>query len=144
MTANGPLPTHLTFLSSLASHPTGTKVRFLGCVTGYDVHHGILRLAHAYPSNASLSPLSSNATAVVDVTVIVDSLKRDILEVGAWLNVIGYVKEQRQGGNKGGSGSVGVQATMIWAATGVRLGEYEKAVEGRLKVEGSDDDATEV
>lgn len=130
MATNGPLPTHLTFLTSLPFHPAGKRVRFLGCVVAYNVHRGVLVLWHAYPS----APSSSNVLAVVDVTVIVETMRREDLEVGAWINVIGYVQERE--GDHGASMTVGVQAIIIWGAEGVKLGEYEKAVAGRLVVEG--------
>ena len=136
MAANGPLPTHLTFLTSLPSHPAGTKVRFLGCVVAYNVHRGLLDLAHAYPAAAS----SSNVLAMVDITVIVETMSRKDLEVGAWVNVIGYVQECK--GKVRAPMRVGVQAIIIWGAEGVRLGQYEKAVAGRLQMEGASNATT--
>ena len=117
MAANGPLPSHLTFLNSLPSHPTGTKVRFLGCVTAYSVYHGLLELSHSYPST---SASSSNVRAMVDVTVIVETMGRADHEVGAWVNVVGYV--QKSSGKGTGLVRVWVQAVTVWSAGAVRVG----------------------
>ena len=143
MTANGPLSTHLTFLTSLPSHAPTTKVRFLGCVTKFDIGTGVLELQHLYPQP------TSSVLAMVDINVIIETTKRELLEVGAWVNVVGYVGERvRKGkGRNERDGDavnrievvrVGVQAIMLWSAEGVKLGEYEKAVEGRLGIEHKD------
>lgn len=149
---NGPLPTHLVFLSDLPTQPHGTKVRFLGCVTRYNVSTGTLDLQHAYPS-----PPHTPAVALVDVNVILESLTREDMQVGAWVNVMGYVEgvlkegRRRQGqaqekralAREGRRGEleepkavrVKVQAIMLWSAGGVKIGEYERILEERLKLD---------
>lgn len=77
---------------------------------------------------------------MVDVTVIVETMKREDLEVGAWVNVVGYVQKSRGKGT--GSVRVLVQAVTVWSAVAVRLGEYEKALAGRLEVERERDACT--
>ena len=149
---NGPLPTTLVFLSDLPSQAHGDKVRFLGCVTRYSISTGVLELQH-------VSQLSSARTivALVDVNVILESLKREDMEVGAWVNVVGYVQEMLKGGKgeqrqeqgkaisvkKNGNWARGgpkammvrVHAVMLWSAGAVKIGEYEKVLEARLKLE---------
>ena len=149
---NGPLPTTLVFLSDLPSQAHGDKVRFLGCVTRYSISTGVLELQHV----SQLSP-ARTIVALVDVNVILESLKREDLEVGAWVNVVGYVEEllkdgkrqqgQEQGkailvkknGNSAREGPrammVRVHAVMLWSAGAVKIGEYEKVLEARLKLE---------
>ena len=140
--SNGPLPTVLTFLSSLPSHAPGSKVRFLGCVTAYHIPTKTLTLEHTYYP-ASLSS-KQDAVALVDVGLLLEGLKREDTVVGAWVNIIGYVenvkspKQQKSVDIRGHDGrkdivEVNVQAIMLWSAGGVKLGEYEKAMEGRLK-----------
>jgi len=138
--SNGPLASTLVFLSSLPSLPTGSKVRFLGCVTHYALASGTLTLQHAYPP-----PSAGNAIAMVDVTLLLEGLRREDMEVGAWVNVIGYVEEGerrmkgRREGDGGGSVGVSVQvrvkAIMLWSAGGVKVGEYERVLEERIGCE---------
>lgn len=136
MTA-GPLPTTLTFLSSLPSIPAGQKVRFLGCVTHYALSSGNLSLQHAYPSTQAC-----NNIALVDVNLLLEGLKREDMQVGTWVNVVGYVEGRVKG--RGENGAVGegggrevvkvrVKAVMLWSAGGVEIGKYERALEGRLR-----------
>lgn len=147
--SNGPLPTRLVFLSDLPTQAHGTKVRFLGCVTRYAVSTGVVELQHAYPP-----PPHTPIIALVDVNVILESLKREDTQVGAWVNVMGYVEEVLKDGKraqaqeqgkaaftkiKGGEGPrvvrVRVRAIMLWSAGGVKVGEYEGILEKRLKLE---------
>lgn len=68
--------------------------------------------------------------ALVDIKLVRGSMKARETMKGEWLNVLGYIqleqkeKEKRKGG-------VRVQALMVWSAEGVRLREYESAVEER-------------
>ena len=89
--------------------------------------------------------------------MVLETLKREDTLVGAWVNVLGYVeevlkagkREQRQGQGEAGTGvkrgvtsgearralRVKVQAIMLWSAGGVKIGEYERTLEERLKLE---------
>ena len=149
---NGPLPTRILFLSDLPTQAYGTKVRFLGCVTRYTLSTGVLELQHAYAT-----PSDTSIVASVDVNVILESLNREDTQVGAWVNVMGYVEEvakerkRERGHGQGQSGSanstrdrvrerpravrVRVQAIMLWSAGGLKIGEYESTLEARLKLE---------
>ena len=80
---------------------------------------------------------------MVDVGLLLEGMSREVLEVGAWVNVIGYVGEVdgegEEGrvvkGSKGGREKVmrvPVQAVMLWSAGGIKVREYEKAVEGKI------------
>ena len=152
----GPLPTCLVFLSELSTLPDRTKVRFLGCVTGYALSTGTLTLEHAYP------PLGSACARVeVDVNLLLENLKSTDTQVGEWLNITGYVQHGKDPptriptGNVGGiqnytasrtrgiegrsakqvANQVNVQAVMLWSAGGVNLGDYERSVESRKIIE---------
>ena len=138
--SNGPLPTTIIFLTHLPTHPQGTKVRFLGCVTKYDLSTGVLELQHAYPTT-----FDTTVVALVDVNLLLENLKREDIVVGAWLNIVGYIEEimnKREkvrvlDGNMGQGriprvNLVKVQAIMLWSAGSVKIGEYEKALTERL------------
>ena len=138
--SNGPLPTTITFLAHLPSHPSRTKVRFLGCVTKYNISTGVLELQHAYPSGYDIIVI-----AVVDVNLLLENLKREDIAVGAWVNIVGYVgetinkkeKAKNLNGNTGQEGIsrvavVKVQAIMLWSAGAIEVGEYERALTQRL------------
>ena len=86
-------------------------------------------------------------TACVDVNLVLENLKREDMQVGAWLNVVGYVegvgKTESQGRSKDGVMNGGqevmrvkVKAVMLWSAGALDLGKYERALEGRLGAEG--------
>ena len=150
--SNGPLPTRLVFLSDLPSQTHGNKVRFLGCVTRYTLSTGVLELQHAYPHPPKIPTI-----ALVDVNVVLEGLKKEDTQVGAWINVIGYVEEvvrevkrrQGQGQEKMGPDTrngervregprvvrVKVQSIVLWNACGVKIGEFERTLESRLKLE---------
>lgn len=148
MASSGPLPTILTFLSHLPSFAVGCKVRFLGCVTCYRISTGVLELQHTSHACAD-----TTVSALVDVKLLLDHIKREDLVIGAWVNIVGYVQgvarqnigaENRGNGRAQDAGTViakrkqvvdiGVQAVMLWTANSVRLADYEKAVSNRLKV----------
>ncbi|CAF9906904.1 hypothetical protein IMSHALPRED_005388 [Imshaugia aleurites] len=149
---NGPLPTRLVFLSDLPAQAHGNKVRFLGCVTRYTLSTGVLQLQHAYHH-----PPNNPTVAFVDVNVILESLKREDTQVGAWVNVMGYVEEvlkerKREGAQEQGKTEqmkrkersvregpravgVRVKAIMLWSAGGVKIEEYERTLEEKLSLE---------
>jgi hypothetical protein len=77
-----------------------------------------LRLKHNYP--VSKSPVVVN----LDIEHVLERIKRIEMDVGAWINVIGYVERRKDKG-------VFVQAVAIWDAGNVDLGAYEKAVKNR-------------
>lgn len=148
--SNGPLPTRLVFLSDLPTQAHGNKVRFLGCVTRYTLSTGVLELQHVYHPPPKIPTI-----AFVDVNVVLEGLKREDTQVGAWINVVGYVEEvvregkRGQGQEKMGPGTrngervqegprvigVRVQAIVLWNAGGVKIGEYERTLENRLNLE---------
>ena len=78
------------------------------------------------------------------MNLLLETLKREDTVVGAWVNIIGYtegvVKEgkRKDGGLKravdGRLQYVNVQAIMLWSAGGVKIGEYETALTGRLQL----------
>ena len=96
-------------------------------------------LQHAYPPPPHICP-----AALVDVNILLSTLKSTDTQIGEWVNVMGYLEEKDRGSkNKKGRGrrergdvsAVRVQAVMLWSAGSVKLGEYEKAALGRKMVE---------
>ncbi|KAL9117296.1 MAG: hypothetical protein Q9187_006168 [Circinaria calcarea] len=155
--SHGPLPTALVFLSDLPSIPAGSKVRFLGwlilpssnpkwrcslftySVTKYSTPTGMLDLRHTYPPPAIATGSVPEVTAMVDVNLLLSSLKATDTQTGEWVNVIGYVDPNdgeriqigKRSGNTRASTVIRVQAVMVWSAGAIKIEEYEKAVMGR-------------
>jgi len=147
---HGPLPSRLAFIADLPSLPHGCKVRFLGCVTSYTLSTGTLTLQHAYPP-----PPHSCATVQVDANLLLGNMKSTDTRIGEWINVIGYIEwgaSKAQGAKKvegngirkrrpraedvvKRGGEVKVQAVMLWSAGAIKLGEYEKHLEDRKRME---------
>lgn len=89
-------------------------------------------------------------TAAVDVSLLLETLKCTDTQVGEWVNVMGYVQaaEEEKGRKRQGVRHEGekeksqqevrkLQAVMLWSAGGVRVWEYEKALEMRKGMEAS-------
>jgi hypothetical protein len=79
-----------------------------------------LRLKHNYP--IASPPVLAN----VDIEHVLERIKQLNVDVGTWLNVIGYVERRKEKG-------VFVQAVTVWNAGNVDLKAYEEAVEMRKK-----------
>jgi hypothetical protein len=82
----------------------------------------------------------------VDISLPLSSLKPTDTQFGEWVNVIGYVTEDPLLVGSSGSDkkdalksrertSAGVQAVMLWSASAIDVGEYERALEDRLEAE---------
>ncbi|ORY03028.1 CST complex subunit Ten1 [Clohesyomyces aquaticus] len=115
---SGPPPSRLVLLSALDTCAKGDKVRFLGCVDEYVVEDATLCLKHRYPASAPPK------TARVNVRHVLESVKARELDVGSWLNVIGYVELRKEAG-------IFVQAVAVWDAGDVDLEAYGRAVDAR-------------
>lgn len=156
----GPLPAKRAFLSDLPKLPLDSKARFLGwyahtsslpsfyvlltqepSVTNYQSQTGILTLEHHYPST---SP--TPASVSVDITLLIESIKASYLEVGEWLNVLGYVrerKEKRKGRNQATcspesqawNDSIYIEAVVVFPTDAFQIGEYERALQDWIDVD---------
>lgn len=80
-----------------------------------------MRLKHNTPVSAA--PVIAN----VDIEHVLEHAKQRDIDVGTWLNVIGYVQRKKEKG-------VFVQAVTIWDAGNVDLEAYAKAVQARKEV----------
>ncbi|KAL4975065.1 CST complex subunit Ten1 [Aspergillus desertorum] len=134
---NGPLPSARAFLADIPSLPADTKVRFLGCVKTYNVSTGRLVLEHNYPRTKKPKQLKQEPPSVsVDINAVLDTVTWEELCVGAWINVIGYVRrEPGQNSMREPSDSVHVDAVVVFPAGTVDLGEYERILCDLLHVE---------
>ena len=103
----------------------------------YDTTKGHLLVEHAYPADATPTP-----RGIVDVNLVLETIKGELLENGRWINVIGYVREikQTQKANSrkktAATGVVAVnapmvQAVLMWDAGAMRVNEYETTMEAQ-------------
>ncbi|KAI1366167.1 CST complex subunit Ten1 [Xylaria arbuscula] len=121
--SNGPLPSERTLLSALCNRQIGDKVRFLGCVTGYFTHSAQLTLRHQCPKE------DGDVEALVDVNLLLKSLKSEQTDVGQWVHVIGYITFlDRVSSNRKTTARVGVQALVFWVAQDLDLSAYERSM----------------
>lgn len=104
----------------------------------YDISTGHLILEHNYPrARGQKEP----AAVRVDINVLLESMKAEELRVGAWLNVLGYVREYQQEErqmmmiNDPNFLSVYVEAVMIFPAGAVRVGEYERILQDSREID---------
>ncbi|KAJ5085387.1 hypothetical protein N7532_010158 [Penicillium argentinense] len=86
---NPPRPSVFCFISDLSTIINHAKVRFLGCVSRYDSLAGDLYLEHNYPQGPAPFP-----SIRVHIAPIIEDVDPELLEVGTWVNVVGYVRNQ--------------------------------------------------
>jgi hypothetical protein len=77
---------------------------------------------------ASTRAPSTSGSAGVNVAYVLDALNLELTQVGAWVNVIGYVRNTVDGHSNSGRASCSVDAVVIWSAGAIRLDEYEATV----------------
>lgn len=77
-----------------------------------------LRLKHNYPV------LADPVIAYLDIEHVLERAKNSDVDVGTWLNVIGYVQNIEHS-------TVSVQAILIWDAGNVDLEAYQNAIQAR-------------
>ncbi|KAI0406475.1 CST complex subunit Ten1 [Xylaria palmicola] len=131
--SNGPRPSERCLLSALCDRRTGEKVRFLGCVTGYSAHCAHITLKHSFPKK------SSHVEALVDVKLLLETLKFEQIQMGQWVHVIGYLTfispevlapatGPRDSSRSKATTQVSVQALVFWVARDLDLAVYEKSM----------------
>lgn len=112
-------------------------------VSKYDIKIGVLTLEHNY-SEARPRPSGDSASSInvveVDANVVLDGLTRADVQVGAWLNVFGYVRERaaqeakRRHGrppirhNSSRASGIYIDAVMVLSAGAIHVGEYERVL----------------
>ncbi|THW68552.1 hypothetical protein D6D19_08869 [Aureobasidium pullulans] len=91
-------------------------------VTNVNQYHestALLSLFHNFPSP------QDRHIAQVDISQLLDTIDHQNLQVGAWLNIIGYV------GPPPSRNRTKIQAIMLWSAGAVNLQQYETALVSR-------------
>ncbi|KAI5203524.1 hypothetical protein E4T42_06869 [Aureobasidium subglaciale] len=119
MSASSPLPSRLCSISQLPTLRSSDKVRFLGCVNHYDEATATLSLFHNFPTP------QDRQIAQVDISQLLDTIDRQLLQIGAWINVVGYVTPSTS------TNRIQVQAVIIWSAGAINLQQYETALVSR-------------
>ncbi|QUC16112.1 uncharacterized protein UV8b_00353 [Ustilaginoidea virens] len=121
--SRGPLPSKLCLLSSLADHKPGDKVRFLGCVTSYDVNTASLVLGHPYPRG-------TDVLVAVSARLVLETMQPEATRVGEWVNVLGYVQDASAMDAPPPAGVCAfVEALMVWPTGPLDVRQYEKTAE---------------
>ncbi|EJT74224.1 hypothetical protein GGTG_08068 [Gaeumannomyces tritici R3-111a-1] len=129
--SNGPIPSTLVLLPALHKEPAGAKVRFLGCVESYATGDATLTLEH--DKAAAHGP---RVRALIDVNLLLQSLKAEQTRAGEWVNVIGYIapepdQPRAPGPLPGEHHRVHVQAIVLWSAGSLNIQEYTSTVAAR-------------
>lgn len=123
--------------SSLVREYSGKETDFLSVRT-YNIQTGHLILEHNYPRQKP--PLEPPSVAV-DINAVLETVTSEELSVGAWVNVLGYVRRNRRSDDDDSAVSqsnpnpVYVEAVMLFPAGAVALGEYERILQEALGVE---------
>ncbi|KAK3898579.1 CST complex subunit Ten1 [Staphylotrichum tortipilum] len=132
--SHGPRPSQLCLLSDLPRKQVGDKMRFLGCVESYSPMSGILTLEHRLPDE------THPALALVDVKLVLESMRSDQTRKGEWVNVIGYITEipplADDGGLSHGGPRIHAQAVLLWSAGPVDIQRYELSVKALDQTNG--------
>jgi hypothetical protein len=82
---------------------------------------------------------ASHQRAAVNIDSILEAVDHELLQVGAWLNIIGFVRGSSQTGHESRpkdastsnkqAKSTTIDATMIWSAGAVNVDQYQAAVQ---------------
>lgn len=145
-----PEPSRLILFDQLPSTGQGTKVRFLAwyfafnpqlyrsCLIDCSVHSYDPKTAQVKLQDRRASSNRSFRSAIANIDNILENVSHEVLEVGAWINVVGTIRkhERVRGETKPSQNSKRssrkafrvVDATMIWSAGAVKLEEYRDAV----------------
>lgn len=154
-----PEPTHLILFDHLCRTAPGTKVRFLAwyaSLTSASITSTLRTVGLTSASVYSYAPQTGQVIlhdrttttadhsippAIVNVNNILENLSREVLEVGAWVNVIGTVRANEGfekiskswwrrafGSHVKMAPCPLVDATMVWSAVAVKLEEYRESV----------------
>jgi hypothetical protein len=86
-----------------------------------DIYDSMSATLHLKDRFASTTAPSTPGSASVNVAYVLDALNFELTQVGAWVNVVGYVKTTADG-------RCCVDAVVIWSAGAIKLDEYEAAV----------------
>jgi hypothetical protein len=95
-------------------------------VSSYSPSSGVLTLEHRLPEE------THSTSALVDVTLVLESLGEEQTRVGEWVNVIGYITDITLSAHGEESDhaapTVHTQAVLLWSAGPLDIRRYEKSV----------------
>lgn len=99
-------------------------------MTAYSTQTAEVTLRHDYPK------AEGNVEALVDVKLLLETLKSRQTDIGQWVHVIGYltfvepgvVTDAQHSSKRNSTPRVGVQALIMWVAQDLHLGTYEKTL----------------
>lgn len=66
----------------------------------------------------------------VDINAVLETVTSEELRVGAWVNVLGYVRRSMTDGE-----TIYVEAVVVFPAGAIALGEYERILHDSMEVE---------
>lgn len=93
---------------------------------------GRLELEHNYPpvqeKKKKRDSLAASRRVSVDIYHVLQTITRDQLQVGSWLNVFGYIRSEVQGNEDASNSQLYVEAVMISDAGAIRIAEYEQSL----------------
>ena len=92
-------------------------------VDTYDSDLAMLHLRDRFPATSATS-----GAANVHVNNLLDVLNVQTTQVGAWVNVVGYVRQNTESQPISKSRGSTVDAVLIWSAGAIKLEDYEAAV----------------
>jgi hypothetical protein len=130
-----PEPTHLILLDQIHVQPPGRKIRVLGCVHEYKIETATLVLKGEYDFTPNAP---QHLIIFAGIHNVLESIKSDLLQVGAWVNIVGYVKppthvhvaapsRKRRKSSKMLSIPT-LEVLLIWSAGAIKLTDYQSAV----------------
>jgi hypothetical protein len=92
-------------------------------VSKYSTNTAVLTLEHNHPPNNSVK-------ALVDVRLLLNTLKSNETSIGEWVNVMGYVTSERiQGPPVNPKSEIKIQAIVLWSANSFNLEGYENSLD---------------
>ena len=94
----------------------------LDSVTNYSIKTALLTLEHNHPSGNSFK-------ALVDVNLLLNTLKSEETRIGTWVNVIGYIERKTQNVSTTDEGELRIQALVLWSSGTFDLDRYERSLD---------------
>jgi hypothetical protein len=89
----------------------------------------ILTLEHNHPAGNKLR-------ALIDVRLLLNTMKSNETRIGEWLNVIGYVMASEtvrtNGPHRNTQEAIPVQAIVLWSAGPLKLDGYQRSLDQQI------------
>jgi hypothetical protein len=96
----------------------------LSSITSYSIKTAVLTLEHNFP-------LGNRARVFVDIKLLVTTVKSNEIQIGEWVNVMGYVQPQNEHKPTSSDQHVEIQAIVLWSSGPFNIERYEKSLEKR-------------